>query len=107
MNDSPTNTDLAVQIAKLDGKVDGMIAVQAAQMEALRGRFDDSQRDRTSIHGEIERRVLAADAAREEMWAAVRALQGWRNKAMGAGWLGGVAFVLVNLGLGLYAVLHR
>ena len=50
----PSNTDLAVQIATLSGKLDGFIATSAAREAALAGRLDESALDRRDIHKRLD-----------------------------------------------------
>ena len=80
----PTNTDLAVQIATLSGKLDGFIASSAAREAALGGRLDESLMDRRALHDQVE--VNRKD---------IEKLKQWRSFLTGLGGAGTLA--------GLYA----
>ena len=62
----PTNTDLAVQIATLSGKLDGFIATSAAREAALGGRLDESLMDRRALHDQVE--VNRKDIEKLKQW---------------------------------------
>lgn len=90
----PSNNDLAVQIARLEGKVDGYQASLTLELANQKDRLREDQQDRAVLRQRIETVELA-------LRQRVEALEGWKNKLTGA-WLIVPAFALL---LSAYAAL--
>lgn len=98
----PSNTDLAVAVAHLEGKVDAYQRTSQLQLDGFKEALATSATDRAAIHADIAARVRDGEAAHDKIWESVRQLQLWRSWMTGLGASLGLALT----GLSLYAALH-
>jgi hypothetical protein len=100
----PSNFDLALQIATLSGKLDALIQTTTLQIETMKTRMDGSLEDQRDIHRELANRVAGADKEHDDIWKAIRNLNGWRNKIVGGGAVIGFLAVAANILIAVYSV---
>jgi hypothetical protein len=79
----PSNSDLAVQLARVEGKLDGFVLRNDVMLESLKTRLEDGARERVLLRQQVDSLIV------------------WRAWVTGIGSSGG----LVALGLSVWTTL--